>query len=222
MILTRLIVVAATGVILFAQTRFDMVVRNDLFAGMYGDAAALQRGLATCEKILAENPKHAEALVWHGMGLLVQSRFEFEKNNPQGAVTLSQKGIAEMDRAVELEPNNLGVRIPRGAALRDATQQMPPFMSEPLLERARTDFQYTFETQKDNLPTSEHPLGELLQALGDIYSRQGKADEAGKYYGMIPERLPNTEYARRATEWMKTRQPLPQAQSGCIGCHLVR
>jgi len=60
--LTQLILVAASSVTLFAQTRFDLKVRNDLFAGMYGDAQALQRGLATCERILAENPKDAEAL----------------------------------------------------------------------------------------------------------------------------------------------------------------
>jgi len=220
--LTHLILAAAMSVTLFAQTRFDMAVRNDLFAGMYGDSKALQRGLETCEKILAENPKDAEALVWHGMGILVQSRFEFEKGNAQGALALSQKGIAEMDHAVELEPNNLGVRIPRGAVLRDATKEMPPFMSEPLLERARTDFQYTFDLQKDNLPKGEHPLGELLQALGDIYSRQGKPDDAAKYYGLLQERLPATAYGKRAAEWLKTRQALPAEQSGCIGCHTAK
>jgi hypothetical protein len=93
-------------------------------------------------------------------------------------------------------------------------------MIEPLLEKARLDFQYTFDLQTDNLPTGEHPLGELLQALGDIYSRQGKLDDAGKYYELLQGRLPSTEYGRRAAEWLKTRQPLPAAQSGCLGCHV--
>ena len=217
--LTQLLLVAATSVSLFAQTRFDMVIRNDLFAGLSGNREALERGLATCEKILAENPKDAEALVWHGIGTLILSRLEFQKNNAQGALALSQKGIAEMDRAVELEPENLGVRIPRGAALRDATREMPPFMGEPLLEKARLDFQYVFDLQKDSLPRSEHPLGELLQALGDIHSRQGKLDDAARYYGMLQERLPATDYGKRAAEWLKSRQTLPAEQSGCIGCH---
>jgi len=211
---------AATSVTVFAQTRFDMVVRDDLFGGLAGNRESLARGLATCEKILAGNPKDAEAMVWHGIGTLILSRLEFEKGDAQGALMLVQKGTAEMDRAVELEPDNLGVRIPRGAALRDATQQLPPFLSEPLLEKARSDFQYTFDLQKDNLPKGEHPLGELLQALGDIYSRQNKPDEAAKYYGLLNDRLRATDYSKRAAEWLKTRQTLPAERSGCIGCHV--
>jgi hypothetical protein len=93
-----------------------------------------------------------------------------------------------------------------------------------LLEDARTDFQITYDLQKDRLDTvgKPHPLGELLQGLGDIYSRQGKPEEAAKYYGMLQQRLPDTEYARRAAQWIKTRQPLAAAQSGCIGCHTGR
>ena len=217
--LTRLILVSAMSVALFAQTRFDIAVRNDLLAGLSGNSQALDRGMAACEKILAENPKDVDALVWHGIGTLILSRLELQKGNGQGAMEQAQKGIAEMDRAVEMEPGNLGVRISRGAALREATHEMPPFMSDPLLEKARGDFQYTFDLQKDNLPPAEHPLGELLQALGDIYSRQGKQDDAAKYYGLLKDRLPATEYGKRAAEWLKTRQPLPAERSGCVGCH---
>ena len=49
-----------------AEVRFDTVVREDLFAGFQGDAAALARGVKNCEEALAKNPKNAEALVWRG------------------------------------------------------------------------------------------------------------------------------------------------------------
>jgi hypothetical protein len=62
-------------------------------------------------------------------------------------------------------------------------------------------------------------LGELLQGLGDVYSRQGKTADAEKYYAMILERLDGTEYAKRAAQWMRTKQPLPAAQAACVGCH---
>src|SRR5262245_20290847 len=55
--------------------RFDYLVREDYFAGLAGDQAALERAIKTCEEALAKNPKHAEALVWHGSGLMLRSRF---------------------------------------------------------------------------------------------------------------------------------------------------
>ena len=97
-------------------------------------------------------------------------------------------------------------------------------MRTEMLERGRTDFQYAFDIQSkagqlDTIGT--HPLGELLQGLGDVYSRLGKTDDARKYYEMVQTKLPDTEYAKRAAQWMTTGQQLPAAQSGCVGCHMV-
>jgi tetratricopeptide (TPR) repeat protein len=222
--LTLLILAAVAAFTLSAQQSQRFAPGLEFFAGMAGDRAAFERAMAATEKLIAENPNHAEALVWHGVGTSWIGGQEAEKGNMPRAMELLQKGIAEMARAVEIAPDNIAVRIPRGSALREMSREMPPAMAQPLLEAARTDFQHTFDMQKeylDRIP-KPHPLGELLQGLGDIYSRQGKTDEAAKYYGMIPEHVPDTEYAKRATEWMKTRQPLPAAQSGCIGCHTLR
>ena len=45
---------------LCAQERFDYVVRNDFFAGLSGNRAALDRAMKKCEETLAANPKHPE------------------------------------------------------------------------------------------------------------------------------------------------------------------
>jgi hypothetical protein len=58
-----------------------------------------------------------------------------------------------------------------------------------------------------------------LCAIGDTYSRMGKPEEAEKYYKKIQTALPGTEYAKRAAQWMETKQPLPVSQTGCVGCH---
>jgi tetratricopeptide (TPR) repeat protein len=208
---------------LHAQEPFDAFqVQLDFFAGMAGDQARLQRAMSATEKALAANPDNGSALVWHGLGVATLSQREFQAGKPEAAMAMLQKGLAEMGRAVELEPDNIGVRIPRGSALREISRSMPPGMAEPLLEAARTDFQHTFDLQQHRLGEvgTPHPLGELLQGLGDIYSRQGRTEEAAKYYGMIQERLPGTEYAARAAEWTATRQPLAPARTQCIGCHV--
>src|SRR5258705_2763151 len=51
----------------------DAIVRGDFFAGMMGNKARLDRGMKYCENLLAENPRNAEALAWHGGGLLVRA-----------------------------------------------------------------------------------------------------------------------------------------------------
>jgi tetratricopeptide (TPR) repeat protein len=222
--LVATLVLAGTVWTVHTQQRFDpFQVQLDIFAGFGGNEERFQRAMTATESELATNPNNAAALVWHGMGVAMLSEREFQKGNMQGAMEQLQKGIAEMARAAELAPDNIGVRIPRGSALKEISRIMPPAMSEPLLEAARTDFQRAFDLQQtrlDEVPTP-HPLGELLQGLGDIYSRQGKPDEAAKYYAMIGQRLPDTEYAQRAAEWAQTRQPLPEAKVQCIGCHTV-
>ena len=107
------------------------------------------------------------------------------------------------------------------AQVRLDTRQMPPPFSQRMLEKARADYQRVFDLQQDRLDRiGAHPLGELLQGLGDIYSRQEKTDEAEKYYGMIQQMLKETEYARRAALWMQTKQPLQAEQTACVGCHV--
>ena len=157
----RITVAVLAASALLAQVRFDYIVRNDFFAGFAGNAEALKRGMDTTERVLAGNPNHPEALVWHGGGGLFQSGLEFQKGNFQKGAELMQKATAEMDRAVELAPDNIGVRIPRGASLMTATQQMPDSPERRLLiERALSDYQRAFDLQHNQLDRmGTHPLG---------------------------------------------------------------
>src|SRR5438067_9061144 len=116
--------------------RFDYLVRADFFAGAAGDEARLKKAIDLCERTLAENPKHAEAMVWHGAGLLVRAGQAFQKGDMATGGPLYDRGLKEMNEAVALAPDNPGVLIPRGATLFEATRGMPPDMARPLLESA--------------------------------------------------------------------------------------
>ena len=59
-----------TVTVALAQERFDMLVRQDFFAGFNGNREALERGMKITEDTLAKDPNHAEARVWHGSGIL--------------------------------------------------------------------------------------------------------------------------------------------------------
>lgn len=205
---------------LLSQERFDHLVRNDYFAGFSGDAAALERGLRASEAVLKNNPNHAEALVWHGAGLFYQSGQLFQKGDQAKGMELYGQGIAEMKRAVALAPNSIGVRIPRGAVLLNASRNMPPAMAQTLREDGLGDYLAAYELQKDQMDKlGTHPRGELLFGIADAYSRQGNAEKAAEFFALITQLLPDTAYARRAAKWSETKQPLPVAQTTCLGCH---
>ena len=84
-----------------AGQRFDYLVRADFFAGIAGDRARMKRAMDLCEKTLAENPAHPEALVWHGAGLFGQAGAAFQTGDPTTGRTLYDRGIEEMDRVIQ-------------------------------------------------------------------------------------------------------------------------
>jgi hypothetical protein len=223
----RILMVAVIGLIglaagsLVAQTRLDSTqMRNDLFAAMAGKPERLQNILDASGKTLAKNPDHAQALLWRGVATLAGFFVEAQKGNVAAAMPAFGKAEADMDRAVSLAPDDLEIRVIRAVMYSPASRGMPSPFSDRLLEKTRSDFQHTFNLQEKQLAElGTHPLGELLQGLADAYSRQGKTSDAEKYYRMIQSRLKDTEYARRADEWMKTKQPLPESRTQCVGCH---
>ena len=62
-----------------AAQRFDHRVRDGVFVGFAGNQAALDRGMKACQEILRDDPKHAEAMVWHGTGVFSLSGSTFKK-----------------------------------------------------------------------------------------------------------------------------------------------
>ena len=66
---------------------------------------------------LAATPDHAEALVWHGGGLVFLAGQAFQRGDTATGMERFGKGLGEMNKAVELAPDRVGVRVPRGATL---------------------------------------------------------------------------------------------------------
>ena len=205
-----------------APARFDMVVRSDFFAGFAGDEARLNNAMEVCEKTLAENPKHAEALVWHGSGLTFKAGRAFQRGDSETGMTLWTKGTSEMDEAVSLAPDNVGVRIPRGAMLLQATRNMPPQMATPLLEKALGDYEHTLELQSKSgafAALGDHPKGELLFGLAEGYNRLGQPAKARPYFERLVSDAPGSGQTPKAREWLATGTLPPTTGLGCVGCH---
>jgi tetratricopeptide (TPR) repeat protein len=206
-----------------AQERFDMRVRNDFFAGFAGNQEALDRAMKLCEEELARNPANAAALVWHGSGVFFESRNYFRSGDRAKGIEFWQRGLGEMDKAVEMAPDALGVRIPRGAVLLTASRSLPSAeMARPLIEKGVGDFEHALEIQKPYFDTlATHPRGELLIGLADGYARLGKDEQATVYFERIRAALPGTAYSASAEKWLATKTLAPR-EAGCLGCHVAR
>jgi hypothetical protein len=202
--------------------RFDYRVRSYFFAGYTGDAAALEKGMKICEELLASNPKNAEALVWHGTGLYFQGGNAFQKGDAQTGGALVQRGMKEMDEAIALAPNTVGVRIPRGAFLLTASRRVPdPAIARSMVERGVSDLEKAYELQYDRLDKlGTHPKGELLLGLADGYTRLGQLEKAQPMIDRILAEMKGTRYEGSAQLWTE-KKSLPAGQAGCIGCHVT-
>jgi len=204
-----------------AAERFDYVVRDDFFAGLRGDAARLARAMKVCEDLLAKNPRHAEALVWHGAALLIQAGQAFQRGDADGARALSNRGVGEMEAAVAMAPADPGVLVPRGAVLSAAARNVrDPERATAFLRTAVGHYEKAVAAQAPSFPQmSEHARGELLGGLADGWQRLGDEDKSRGYLTRMVAELPGSPYADAATKWLALKPMRGGPALTCVGCH---
>jgi hypothetical protein len=218
------VVALATAAVTYTQTpaqapaRFDMAVRADFFAGFTGDLVRFERAMTLCETALASNPDHAEALVWHGAGALFRSGSHFQKGDMAKGGELWALGMAEMSRAVALDPNNVAVRIPRAATLLEASRQVPPGQAPALLKIVVDDYEKVLAIQEPRLDQlSDHARGELLFGLADGWARLGNQEKARLYFLRLTTSSAGSGRAAYAKAWLDGKPPADVGR--CVGCH---
>src|SRR5262245_48674553 len=103
-----------------------------------------------------------------GVGVLPQTGVVYHGGDMCKGGAILQKGLDEMNAAVALEPDNIGVLIPRAAVLLEASKHVPvPGAARELLETAVNDYEKVLRLQQsyfDKLTT--HSRAELMTALG--------------------------------------------------------
>lgn len=201
-----LLILAALALFLNAAERFDYLVRADFFAGMAGDQAAFDRAMKTCDDTLAKDPKHPEAMVWHGSGLLYASGQAFSKGDIAQGGQFFQQGLKEMNAAVALAPDNPGVLIPRGATLLTVADYVPdPAQAREFTQTGVDDYKKVLAIQKPYFETlSGHARGELLFGLAAGYDRLGEKEHARAMFEALAAVGPSSGHAEEASQWLAT------------------
>jgi len=201
------------------EDRFDMVVRQDFFAGFAGDGARLARGMKACEEALAANPDHAAALVWHGGGLMFMAGQAARQQDFLTARERATRGREEMDRAYRLAPDSLNVMLIRAVVLNGAAPNVrDPARGREMQQESVAGFEKALTIQTPYLGRmSEHSRGELFAGLAEGWSRLGETDKARSYLERMVKELPDSRYQARARAWLED-----GPQSGpltCLTCH---
>jgi non-heme chloroperoxidase len=201
--------------------RFDFKVREDFFAGLDGDKEAMNRALGVIAETLASDPDNAQALVWRGDARLYQAGLAARRGDFAEGRTLFHDGIADMDRAVSLEPANPAVRIPRATGLMPYAQGLRPFdraTADRLTATALGDFEFVVKQAGADWGTmAVHDRGELLGALADGWLQLGKPDKANPYLDRMVVELPGTPYAVNAGA--RRADPSAAKPLTCLTCH---
>jgi len=216
-----IVVVATVGIATTsqAQERFDYQVRDEMFRAFGGNEAALKSAMATIEEKLKEHPDHGEALVWRGAGRTWMAGRAFEAGDLAGARAMAAEGRVDMDRALALEPVNVGVLIPRAAVLLGvARNQRDAVRTRELATHAAANFETALALRREAFEgLGQHNRGEYLSGLAESWALAGNQGRAERYLRRILAELPNSRYAERAAaklaNW-EDRQPL-----NCQSCH---
>lgn len=213
------VVMCLAGAALCAQERFDMTVRNDFFSGFTGNSEALERGMKACEETLAANPKHAEAMVWHGGGVFFLSGVAARAKDFVKAGDLYKRGLDEMAAAVALAPENVAVLIPQGAVLLTASHSIPGGTGQELLRTGLADYEKVYRLQAgywDKL--SGHAAGELLFGLAEGYQRLGDDARARQWFEKLALVKGDNGHLMQAQDYLGSSKLT--GTTNCVGCHV--
>jgi len=130
------------------------------------------------------------------------------------------RGLKEMDEAVALEPENVGVLIPRGATLLVASRfARPENEARRLLTLAVGDYEKVLQLQTGYFAKlSGHARGELLFGLAEGRQRLGDEAQARAYFQRLAGDAPGSARQKQAASYLETGK-LTASTESCVGCH---
>lgn len=176
--------------------RVPQGVLDDFIAGFQGDETAFKRAMEGADKVLRDDPTNAEALAWRSSGMGMQAGKSFQKGDFREGMRLWGDSQSGLNRAVDMEPDNVHVRFVRGKSMLESSLHDPnPTSSGEEARMAIGDLELALGSIDDlekRLPksTREEFYAWLLQAAKKVGDKERiekytklageKADEAAK------------------------------------------
>lgn len=165
-------------------------VTDDFIRGFDGDNDAMDRAIRSARQRLEENPDNGSMLTWLGAAQGYRAGQAFQRGETADGIGLWMASNRNMNRGVELEPDNTTVRMVRGKSMLESSVHDPnPATSKAALETAMGDFEHIVDLHGDQIREflSDGTRARVYGWLSQAYSRAGRAADAEKYHKMAKE-----------------------------------
>ena len=155
-----------------------------------GDKEAVDKAVEFLEKALKLNPKSALAMAYLGSAYTLKGR---DAPRPWDKMKFTKKGIALLDKAVRLDPENIRVRLERGIN----SLALPEFFGR--LNVAKEDFDFLLKkAEKGELPSDLSQF--IYYQSGRVYFKLGDYQRAASLWEKAVKINEKSEYGRKAKE----------------------
>jgi tetratricopeptide (TPR) repeat protein len=145
------------------------------------DGSELARARVVLERAMALDPSNAQAVAWYGSTIAAEALHE---ERPLPRTRLVADGLAQLDRAVGMAPDDPIVRLARASV----SLGMPDFIGR--LPTAREDIARLIELARTHPRETDPILPFVYQRAGDTYARLGETALARTYWQAALAELP--------------------------------
>lgn len=152
-----------------ALTELGLVLHDQ---GLY-ERAELAHARSVLQRALALDPGNAQAIAWYGASLTAEAIYDHPPLKRMGFIA---DGLAQMDRAVALAPDDPIARLVR----LNVCLGLPPFARRQ--KSVRDDVVHLLELARTH-PREVDPILPLVyQRAGDAFERLGDREQARRYW----------------------------------------
>ena len=157
-----------------------------------GNKEGVQKGEEVFKKLLDIDSKNAQAYCWYGSLLTLKGKYA---SLPFNKVKFVNNGTKKMDKAVELAPDDIMVRMIRA----QNSLGLPEFFQK--LDVAINDFEHLLSLHK-NKPKlfSKELLANIYFGLGIAWKRKDNPKKAEENWQKVIEIAPDSTEAKKAKE----------------------
>lgn len=207
------------------EIRVSTWVREDIFAGfLEGDMKRFGVGEQKLERILAANPKAADAWGWRGGAELYRAVLASEAGDAQGFESRYAKAKEYFARAAAILEGipqyQQGQHAIMGGSYAVMSDRLPGKYKREGWQLVREHYTALRELQKadfDQLPP--HFRGEVMAGLAQAAQRLGEEENAKRLTAELVAALPNTPYAVFGKRWLEKPETMAKSKLACSTCH---
>jgi tetratricopeptide (TPR) repeat protein len=205
--------------------RVSTWVREDLFAGFIDNQMVpFERGVKKLDRILAANPKAADAIAWMGGAEMYRAIRAHEAGDAAVFRTHFAKAREHFARCAEIlkEIPQYGIACHAitGGSYSTMSDRLPAAERKAGWQAAREHYTALVGihgAEFDQIPV--HFRGEILAGLTMAAQRLGEKDKAAAMTRELIEKLPGTPYAVFARRWLDKPESMAKTKLNCATCH---